>query len=274
LCVTCQITCHVTSVGALPPQTSQVLLAIPWVTVCLQWDHSPMRQCCRGDALQWLRFNRRRGVQNVECKLVWWGETAVSELRPWATYTIPGWYRCEPLNRRDRLGLTPNLTTTALWSSRRWAKEMRISSIHPCGTSKVILHAVKSYDMGPPTLLPIREEGVLRIFIVLKIPSPWPGSNPQTLGPVASTLTTRPPRRRVRKVCREPFRVEIWHAQQGGGIRSRAMWRIHGGVPSMREACYQCKTATVMETSERYATTHIGILNPWTWQLVEQTRII
>jgi hypothetical protein len=29
---------------------------------------------------------------------------------------------------------------------------------------------------------------VLRIFIALKNPSPWPGSNPQTLVPVASTL--------------------------------------------------------------------------------------
>jgi hypothetical protein len=35
---------------------------------------------------------------------------------------------------------------------------------------------------------------VLQIFIVLKNPSPWPGSNPQPLGPVASTLTTTPPR--------------------------------------------------------------------------------
>jgi hypothetical protein len=28
-------------------------------------------------------------------------------------------------------------------------KEMRILSIRPCGTSRVLLHAVKSYDMGP-----------------------------------------------------------------------------------------------------------------------------
>jgi hypothetical protein len=41
----------------------------------------------------------------------------------------------------------------------------------------------------------IYEEGVLRIFIVLKNPSPWPGSNPQPLCPVASTLTSTPPRR-------------------------------------------------------------------------------
>jgi hypothetical protein len=48
--------------------------------------------------------------------------------------------------------------------------------------------------MVPPALLPIRKEGVPRIFIALKNPSPWPGSNPQSLGPVASTLTTTPPR--------------------------------------------------------------------------------
>jgi hypothetical protein len=36
---------------------------------------------------------------------------------------------------------------------------------------------------------------VLRIFIALKNPSPGPGSNPQPLGPVTSTLTTTPPRR-------------------------------------------------------------------------------
>jgi hypothetical protein len=56
---------------------------------------------------------------------------------------------------------------------------------------KSSLHAVKSYDL--PALLSIQEEDVLRIFITLKNPSPWPGSNPQPLGPVASTLTTIPP---------------------------------------------------------------------------------
>jgi hypothetical protein len=48
---------------------------------------------------------------------------------------------------------------------------------------------------GLPAFLPIREEGVLRNFIVLKNPSPWPISNSQTSGPVASTLITTPPRR-------------------------------------------------------------------------------
>jgi hypothetical protein len=33
-----------------------------------------------------------------------------------------------------------------------------------------------------PDLLSIREEGVLRIFIALKNPSPWPGFEPATFG--------------------------------------------------------------------------------------------
>jgi hypothetical protein len=39
------------------------------------------------------------------------------------------------------------------------------------------------------------KEGLLRIFIALKIPSLRPGLNPRPFGPVASTLTTTPPRR-------------------------------------------------------------------------------
>jgi hypothetical protein len=39
------------------------------------------------------------------------------------------------------------------------------------------------------------KEGVLRIFIALKNPSPRPALNPRSLGPVSSTLTTTPRRR-------------------------------------------------------------------------------
>jgi hypothetical protein len=38
---------------------------------------------------------------------------------------------------------------------------------------------------------------VLQIFITLKNSSPWPCSNPKTLGQVASTLITTPPRQLV-----------------------------------------------------------------------------
>jgi hypothetical protein len=49
--------------------------------------------------------------------------------------------------------------------------------------------------MGPSRFTFHPKEGVLRIFIALKNPSPWPGSNSRTLGLVAITLTTTPPRR-------------------------------------------------------------------------------
>jgi hypothetical protein len=62
---------------------------------------------------------------------------------------------------------------------------------------KSSLTAVKSYDIGPSRFTSHPKEGVLRIFISLKNPSPWPGSNLQPLGPVESTLTTTPPRRVV-----------------------------------------------------------------------------
>jgi hypothetical protein len=74
-------------------------------------------------------------------------------------------------------------------------EEMRILFIRPCRISRVLLHFVKSYDMGPSRFTSHPKEGVLRIFIALKNQSPWPGSNPQTMGPVASTLSSTPTRR-------------------------------------------------------------------------------
>jgi hypothetical protein len=58
-----------------------------------------------------------------------------------------------------------------------------------------VLHAewnLTAWDL--PALLIIREEGVLRIFIALKNHRLGRVLNPQHLGPVASTLTTTPPR--------------------------------------------------------------------------------
>jgi hypothetical protein len=55
---------------------------------------------------------------------------------------------------------------------------MIILSIRPCGTSRVLLQNLTTWDLS--VLLPIREEGVLRIFIALKNPSPWPGLEPAT----------------------------------------------------------------------------------------------
>jgi hypothetical protein len=50
-------------------------------------------------------------------------------------------------------------------------KEMILLSIRPYGTSRVLLHAVKSYDMG-----------VLRIYIALKKSIVLAGFEPATFG--------------------------------------------------------------------------------------------
>jgi hypothetical protein len=53
---------------------------------------------------------------------------------------------------------------------------------------KILLHGTSGFTSHP-------KENVLRIFIALKNPSSRPGLNPRHLGPVASILTTTPPRR-------------------------------------------------------------------------------
>jgi hypothetical protein len=70
-----------------------------------------------------------------------------------------------------------NLVYTSPWNFKR---SLTCRKILRYGTSFFISHA---------------KEGVLLICIALKNPSPWQGSNPKPMGPVASTLTTTPPRR-------------------------------------------------------------------------------
>jgi hypothetical protein len=66
--------------------------------------------------------------------------------------------------------------------------------MHPCGTSRNLLHAVKILRHGTSGFTSHLKDGVLWIFIALKNPLPWSGLNLQPFGPVASTLTTTPPR--------------------------------------------------------------------------------
>jgi hypothetical protein len=71
--------------------------------------------------------------------------------------------------------------------------------------------------MGPSSFTSHPREGVLWIFIALKNPSPWPGSNPQPLDPIASTLTTTPPRRPVastRTVCSSGAATYFYNSEQ------------------------------------------------------------
>jgi hypothetical protein len=62
---------------------------------------------------------------------------------------------------------------------------------------KYLFHTVVSLTCcqmlrhGTDSFTSTSNEGMLRIFIALKIYRPWPGLNQRTLGPMASTITTR-----------------------------------------------------------------------------------
>jgi hypothetical protein len=96
--------------------------------------------------------------------------------------------------------LNPDVTARAIWQAvRRLGWEMAAlilltsttGSIHAC---KVLLHAVNLRHGTDGFTSPLKEV-VLQIFLSpLKIHRPRSRSNPQTLGPVVSTLTTSPPR--------------------------------------------------------------------------------
>jgi hypothetical protein len=76
--------------------------------------------------------------------------------------------------------LYPDVTARAIWQAvRRLGWEITRS-----------IHARK----GPTVLLPLRRKWKSGFLSPLKIHRPRSGSNPRTLGPVASTLTTSPPR--------------------------------------------------------------------------------
>jgi hypothetical protein len=110
-----------------------------------------------------------------------------------------------------RLRLTPNSSTRVLWqppvlsgglvsryisgASRRmgegnenlfYSSPWYFKRFLTC--CKILRHGISVFTSHP-------KEGALRIFIALKNSSPWPGLKPRPLGPVASTLTTTPPRR-------------------------------------------------------------------------------
>jgi hypothetical protein len=95
----------------------------------------------------------------------------------WPIVHPPG--ECECRSRWwCRLGITPNSCTRTLWQSyqQRHLKRvggmdegMSISRISIFRTSTDLLHAVKSYDMGPPALLPIRRKVCCGFLSPLKI---------------------------------------------------------------------------------------------------------
>jgi hypothetical protein len=72
---------------------------------------------------------------------------------------------------------------------------------------KILRHGTSVFISHP-------NEGVLWIFIALKNPSPRTSLNSRPLGPVASTLTTTPPRRLYEALITNRARPvrDVWHA--------------------------------------------------------------
>jgi hypothetical protein len=61
-------------------------------------------------------------------------------------------------------------------------------------TSQVTFTFCKILRYGASSFTSAQKEGVLQVFVTLQSPSPRPDLNPQTLGPMASTLTITEPR--------------------------------------------------------------------------------
>jgi hypothetical protein len=123
--------------------------------------------------------------------LIVWGETDVSEPWPSLAYCTGANVSVGSMVMMPA-GITPDSSSTALWQSYQQRRlehiggmdeGMRISCVQYLRSSTVLLHVVKSYDMGPPALLvrPIRRKVCCGFLSPLKsIPSA--GFEPATLG--------------------------------------------------------------------------------------------
>jgi hypothetical protein len=108
----------------------------------------------------------------------------------------PWWWWC-------RLGITCDLSTRACWQSYQQRHVERVGGMDE---GVIILHiqylwyvnrsfyAVKSYDLGPLALLPTRRKVCCKFLSSLKVLHLSRVLKPSPLSPVASTLTTTPPR--------------------------------------------------------------------------------
>jgi hypothetical protein len=103
---------------------------------------------------------------------------------------------CDRVSKGDRLGLTSDLTNRYLQRSRRWARERGnfvYSSLSDFKSSftcrKILRHGTF------PLYFPSERKVCCGFLSPLKIHRLGRVFNPQRLGPMASTLTTTPPRR-------------------------------------------------------------------------------
>jgi hypothetical protein len=67
------------------------------------------------------------------------GRDFVSTLQPlWLTVLSPDESEFDRVSKRDRLGITPNLTARDLWRSRRWARKREFCLFIPVGLNEFI----------------------------------------------------------------------------------------------------------------------------------------
>jgi hypothetical protein len=133
---------------------------------------------------------------------LWWGEIMSQNCGHQRAYcSSPGWYVSMENSGDDDAGwgITPDSSIRTLWQSYQQThlgqlggidKGVRILPIHYLRYFKGSFTCRKILRHGTSGLTSRPKEGVLRIFIALKNPSPRPSLNPRLLGPVANTLTT------------------------------------------------------------------------------------
>jgi hypothetical protein len=92
------------------------------------------------------------------------------------------WYRHEK---------SPNLPTTVLWQS---CQQIYLVAKQEYLAKEIFFLRGMSFILRAPALLPFRRKSWYGLLSLIKIHRPWSGLNALTLGPMASTLTTNPPR--------------------------------------------------------------------------------
>jgi hypothetical protein len=159
----------------------------------------------------WWRSCQWYETTSPNCGHQWWScqwvETASQNCgHQWACCSSPKWYEHGHggmmLMEENSLfihQISGKPMTSHLVASRRiWRKEWEsgLAKYIYSHLQVIFFTCRKILQHGASSFTTSAKEGMLRIFITFKNPSPWTGLNQRTLGPIASTLTITPPRLR------------------------------------------------------------------------------